>query len=1277
MNSNAFPLRHISVRVPWHEAAWNGTVCQCPARNTSCLKLKNIFESKDEHAEAAVAGRSIKELEQAQFPPCVEERATFMADFAFSRVHEHPYTKLAKPTHAHFKPTSLRYPAYGAAALPYRWLMKKFVFGDPDNNVAGIVEQFPLEDVGMEHEPPKEVLGFVSPWLQDQHNHRALLECFWNHVRPQESLVFFYAKQVPLVEDIGRRVIVGVGRVKTIGDLKEYDYEGSAKGKLRSMIWERMVVHSIRPEMSDGFLMPYHEALAKSDDGRAFDPAEVVAFAPEDRFVEFSYATEHVGHDAAISALLACRAALLRAAELFNYQTKKQEQWIDRELGRLWKKRGPFPGLGAVLSATGIPMGNFIAQTLAEKVGDEGNAWAAWDAALQDPSKHLPKELARHLDDTIAKAWKRLSKERRSFLELLSRIDLTYEQAKILAVPEARAEAGFSLPDSAFLENPYLFYEATRLTTTPVVVSTVDRGMFPTNLIREKFPIPKPTLVKTAVDARRLRALTIEKLEQAAAKGNTLSPREDIITALRKGDDDRKEERTEVTADLLAVAEEELFAGEIRLVRMADDRVAYQLERFAAVGELIRSTVQKRVKAARHSLSDDWRAKLDARLGPLPKDRDERELEERARQEKAAALAEIASSRFSVLIGPAGTGKTTLLSVLCQHDEIHEDGILLLAPTGKARVRMEALAKQAGVKNYEAGTLAQFLCPYKGVQRYDPQTTRYFLAGQPGEKVARTVIVDECSMLTEEMMAALLEAISGVHRLIFVGDHRQLPPIGAGRPFVDIISELAPPNIETKFPRVAKAFAELTVPRRQGAGERDDLQLAAWFGGAATAPGEDQVFEILAGRRTSEHIRFVQWETPDELDEALPKVLAETLNFDPSREEWQSFALSLGAQLDKNGSAWFNVAWGDRPSSGKQAEAWQILTPVNQKPWGVDPLNRMIHVRYKNQQIDQARHPGRYRNIPHPMGEPQIIYGDKVIHNRNWSVPKSRIYPKPDVRGYLANGEIGMVVGHRRTQKRSWNPDYLEIEFSTQTGQVIKFYDSDFGEERAAGLDLAYALTIHKSQGSEFEIVFLVLPRSTLMLTRELLYTALTRQKQKVVVLHQGSATDLQKLSSERHSATATRLTNLFAPPKPVKIGDSFLEDRLIHRTARGEAVRSKSEVIIADHLHANRINYHYEHPLEIDGVIKYPDFTFEDDDTGITYYWEHCGMLPDPAYRRRWEAKEKWYRANGIRRHDDETGGGPKGTLIVSEDTPKGGISSQDILRLIRTVILKQDADT
>ena len=421
--------------------------------------------------------------------------------------------------------------------------------------------------------------------------------------------------------------------------------------------------------------------------------------------------------------------------------------------------------MGAILTATGVPMGHFIAQAFADKVGENGNSWEAWNATVNAPEKHLPHDLASQIDATIAKAWKRLPIERRQFLELLSRIDLTAEQAGFLAVPEVRSETGVQVEDSAFRKNPYLIYDATRLTAIPVAIGTVDRGLFPTNFVRERFPIPEPSNIKTAVDARRLRALVIRELEVAAQRGDTLCAQSDVITTLRSHDNETGEQKTEVTADLLAVVEDEHFSGEVRMIRMADQRLAYQLDRFGTAGELIRSTVNKRIEGQRHELSVNWRAELDQRLEEdrlrkgLPKFSDPAELEkeERARQEKAAALGEIAASRFSVLIGPAGTGKTTLLSVLCRRPEIHDDVILLLAPTGKARVRMEDVARQSGTQNFQAQTLAQFL---SRSGRYYGSTQRYRLTRQPGEKVARTVIVDECSMLTEEMMAALIEALS-------------------------------------------------------------------------------------------------------------------------------------------------------------------------------------------------------------------------------------------------------------------------------------------------------------------------------------------------------------------------------------------------------------------------------------------------------------------------------------------------------------------------------------
>ena len=178
------PPRHISIRVPWHDAGWNGTVCCGPKLNTACLKLVNIAENKVDEAEEAVAGQSLRVLPESKFPPCVTERATFMADFSFERTHAHPFSPFSD-SHAHFKPTPLRYPAFSAAGVPFRWMMRPFVFGNAKDGTRGLVEDYPLEDVSEAYEPDIP----IKHWFHDHRNQRVLLETFWDPVRPQESLV--------------------------------------------------------------------------------------------------------------------------------------------------------------------------------------------------------------------------------------------------------------------------------------------------------------------------------------------------------------------------------------------------------------------------------------------------------------------------------------------------------------------------------------------------------------------------------------------------------------------------------------------------------------------------------------------------------------------------------------------------------------------------------------------------------------------------------------------------------------------------------------------------------------------------------------------------------------------------------------------------------------------------------------------------------------------------------------------------------------------------------
>ena len=166
------------------------------------------------------------------------------------------------------------------------------------------------------------------------------------------------------------------------------------------------------------------------------------------------------------------------------------------------------------------------------------------------------------------------------------------------------------------------------------------------------------------------------------------------------------------------------------------------------------------------------------------------------------------------------------------------------------------------------------------------------MSDRPKASGFATVIVDESSMLTEDMLGALFDALQGVKRFIFVGDPAQLPPIGAGRPFVDIIAKLRPSDHESRFPRVAAGYAELTIERRQVGSERPDLRLARWFSTTPPSAGEDDVF--FAGAEEHPTIRFVEWQKPEDFQHKLIDVLVSELKL-PGANDLRGFNKALGA----------------------------------------------------------------------------------------------------------------------------------------------------------------------------------------------------------------------------------------------------------------------------------------------------------------------------------------------------------------------------------------------
>lgn len=1244
------PLRHLSIRAPWNDTGWTGCVCQRPSQNLSCLILPRIRETRQDAEEEAMAGQSWQELNEDRLPPCMSERGSFMASYPITRHQSHPYSKTS-PAHRHLAPTPFRHPPYSAACLPFAWMLKDVALEKAEALRLGFQQE--REDVA------HRTMGFDSNWVQTKHNQLVMLDTFFSAVQPDRSLCFLYAKRTPLVED-NRRVLIGVGWVRHVGEAVEYSYSGA--GQLKSVIWDRSVQHSIRPDMKDGFLFPYHEVLAYLEKHPREDPSQFVAFVPDELFWSFSHCTEHVTNDGAIASLLSCARAFQNIARVVPGSWQMVQEWLDRRLNELWVMRGPCPGLGAALTAFGVDKGTLRAYELENAIarsdGDDLDPWPWVDKLFHRPDA-VGQAFRARIGGTLRKKWAVLPPERRQLLKLLSRFEVTADQAVRYYVheDEKREQLHIDVSDDELLANPYLLYELDWMAAEPIRIGTIDRGLFPDESVRTKYPLPEPSRIDDATDARRVRAFTVSELRAAADEGDTLLSRHRVIQRIRGLE---VQPSCPVDGDLMTVVEDG-FCPAIAAVQMANGEPAYQLDRLREMGAVIRRAVLRRIKGRRHQADIDWRQRLDDGFGgPAPEqDREEQE----ARQEKAAALAELFASRLSVLIGSAGTGKTMLLRVLCGTPQVKQGGILLLAPTGKARVRMETQAQLRG-----AQTIAQFLYDK---DRYYAETGTYRLSDYPKVSVGRTVIIDEASMLTEPAFAALLDALQGVERLVLVGDPRQLPPIGPGRPFLDIVTQLTPKDIAGRFPRVGEGYAELTVSRRHLGTERDDLLLADWFSGREVDVGADEIWGRLAKGAATKNVQFIRWDDPSELQNRLLACLVQELGLEGS-QDWLHFEQSLGG-TEWEGWNYFRWRRGEnRPGASAKAENWQILSPVHKAPYGVDALNRFVQRRFRHRTLKSAS--GRGRRIPKPIGPQSIVYGDKVINVRNhrhYDVWPDRDYEGIPAMKYVANGEIGIVVGQHKGKRAKYKgpPWKLEVEFATQQGFRYGYGGKYFGDEAEAPLELAYALTIHKAQGSEFGTTFVVLPNPCRLLQRELLYTALTRQRDRVILLHQGDIHALKQYADDYHSETAGRLTNLFHPPRLVELRDRFLEERLIHRTRRGESVRSKSEVIIADMLYAKGIDYAYEAPLRgRDGLQRYPDFTIIDDEAGLTIYWEHLGMLSRRSYRQRWQRKLAWYREQGILPHEE--GVGPAGMLVTTRDDERGGIDSRHIEALIDDIL-------
>lgn len=1222
-------MQHLTLRVAWHDDRWNGTICRRPSENPYCVALDEVRANRDDGLEDSLRTREWNELPHGQLPPCIREAAGFMNPREWTRMMEHPYqhSKQLPDTHGVLRPTPVRVPPFSTLAVPFWWMLK---------GNQGAVQEPLLEQL-----PPDEPPPFNTPWVFGKARQEALVEHFFGQLRQSSSLVLFYCKEGQPFGDSLRRLVVGIGTISKIGNVIQYDSE---TGNTLPM-WDRLIGHTIRPGGSAGFLLPYHEYLESTgdpdEDARRFELAREICVAPEpDQIRSFSYVAELANSDVVLGTLVRTldSVRLVRQHGIAEGPWAEREDWINQQIAEAWRDRGPFPGVGAALEGLGLRLGTALSLDMRAtgQVKSDEDPWPLVDAIMRDEKEPPRPEYKADLA-AFGPVWNGLTDEQGDLVKLLSRFSISSKQARRWLDQTRRNKATRDpVDDSAILANPYRISETDlgEKDDRPIGISTLDRGLMPADTIAAAHPLEAPSKVDSDLDPRRVRAALVAVLRRSGDDGDTLVSISESLQRLEKLD----LARPCVVPTAWLRGSSGILKGVIDIVDIPDPSgglplSALQLSDVRLREERLAKILRKRAERELAPVQRDWEKMLLETIGDrFEKDNDRHRA---ALDEQTAAIHRIMGRKLSVLVGRAGTGKTSILGAILRDESLRTQGVLFLAPTGKARVR---LSKATGV---EAQTIAQFL--YR-LRRYDGARQRPLFEGERKHAAHKTIVIDEASMLTMDDLYAVLEALdlSHVERVILVGDPNQLPPIGAGRPFADLVGSLNSTSDSTEEESVhfSGALGKLTVEVRSQAGEPSDtLQLASWFTADPQPADADRILSELGLERTHFNdleVRF--WETHDDLHDTLLEQMVKHLGLQSSTDV-EGFNATLG--IGPKG-------WVERDNHDG-AENFQVLSPVRMHPYGVRELNRWIQGRFRGKELEAAR----TKSWVMALGDEEIVVRDKVIQLRNQKREAWDWDNRGVVEEYLANGEIGIVSNSKK--------GFHNVAFAGRAGLTFGYHGKSFGE-MGGPLELAYALTVHKAQGSEFETVFVVLPRFSRLVSRELLYTALTRSRKRMVLLVEGSDVSfLHELSNPQSSETARRNTNLFIGSVRETIEKPRYSEHLIHKADDGMLVRSKSELVIVNKLIAAGVSYRYERALvggEAPGTI-HPDFSFEDA-AGDLVVWEHLGMMFKDDYRRGWEWKKKWYESNGYRLGEN---------LFTTQDDSKGGLDSGEIGTVIEKI--------
>lgn len=394
-------------------------------------------------------------------------------------------------------------------------------------------------------------------------------------------------------------------------------------------------------------------------------------------------------------------------------------------------------------------------------------------------------------------------------------------------------------------------------------------------------------------------------------------------------------------------------------------------------------------------------------------------------KEQEIAIKEAFNNMLLVITGGPGTGKTTIIKAICNILNENNLKFNLAAPTGRAAKRMQESTENVAFTIHRLIGIK----PESPIPEFNEENTLD----------CDYVILDEASMIDIKLMDKLLKALSSKTALILVGDHNQLPSVGAGNVLKDIL------DTDIKAVKLKKIFRQ--------AKESNIVVNAHKI--------NDGLYPIL--NQKNKDFFFINSNSKNFQNDLLDLVKNRLPNY---------------YKLDPINDI-------------------QILAPSKKSLWGIVNINDLC-------QKELNKNPNSIK-----INNRIFKLGDKVMQVRN-NYELESLNPD-DFDDGVYNGDIGRIIDIDK------NMESLKVEF--YDGNIVSYKKEDVKD-----LDLSYAITIHKSQGSEFDCVLIpMMPASFMLLNRNLLYTAITRAKKLVILL--GEKKILKQMV--RNNNESKRLTNL------------------------------------------------------------------------------------------------------------------------------------------------------